>query len=181
MAEQRWVLIYGLAIILLQNPVYSFICFSSEVETPKELAFAYYVVDALAQAMLFTVWYLLISGAKRNLIIEESRGIFEAAAKVGQLNPELSQLNPELSQFNPELSQFHPELSQLNPELSQFHPELSQLNPELSQFHPELSQGQREQSPPVLASAGTHQCEEYVRLPPVLWPEGSHWTFAIHL
>lgn len=70
MPEQIWVFVYGIAVILLQNPVYSFICWQDVHYTSN--AFAYYVIDALAQALLFTVWYLLASGARRSMRREEA-------------------------------------------------------------------------------------------------------------
>ena len=58
MSEQKWVVIYGVAVILLQNPVYSFICWDSIQlsDTDFTVIFAFYVIDSFAQALLFTVW-----------------------------------------------------------------------------------------------------------------------------
>jgi len=71
LSEQRWVLFYGIIVILLQNPVYSFIYWQSRPS--RDLVYIFYIVDAFAQAGLFTIWHLMVVGAKRNLLIEESR------------------------------------------------------------------------------------------------------------
>ena len=58
MSEQKWVVLYGIAVILLQNPVYSFICWDSVQLSDSDTSaiFAFYVVDSFAQALLFSVW-----------------------------------------------------------------------------------------------------------------------------
>ena len=48
MSEQYWVAIYGACVVLLLNPVYSFVCFRKSTPQAQDI-FAFYLLDAFAQ------------------------------------------------------------------------------------------------------------------------------------
>jgi hypothetical protein len=63
--EQRWLIYYLLAVILLQNPIY---CLVSRLDNPSPTAvYSCYVLDALAEAALITIWLLFADGLSRQM------------------------------------------------------------------------------------------------------------------
>lgn len=70
MPEQVWVLVYGIAIILLDNPVYSFLFYRDDATVDER--FAFYAVDAIGQSLLFVAWYALASVSRRSLRYEKT-------------------------------------------------------------------------------------------------------------
>lgn len=63
--EQRWLIYYLVAVILFQNPIY---CVVSRLENPPSGAvYACYVLDALSEATLITIWLLFADGLSRQM------------------------------------------------------------------------------------------------------------------
>jgi hypothetical protein len=63
--EQRWLIYYLLAVILLQNPIY---CIVSRVDNPSPAAvYSCYLLDAMAEASLITIWLLFADGLSRQM------------------------------------------------------------------------------------------------------------------
>lgn len=63
--EQRWLIYYLLAVILFQNPIY---CIVSRLENPSAASvYACYVLDALSEATLITIWLLFADGLSRQM------------------------------------------------------------------------------------------------------------------
>mmetsp|Transcript_21523 Transcript_21523/g.31265 ORF Transcript_21523/g.31265 Transcript_21523/m.31265 type:complete len:1073 (+) Transcript_21523:100-3318(+) len=62
--EQKWCIVYLLAVILFQNPIYAVIVVFIDSPSPTAV-YACYVLDALAQSMLITVWLLFADGLRR--------------------------------------------------------------------------------------------------------------------
>jgi hypothetical protein len=63
--EQRWILLYMIALVLFQNPVYSVVVWTEDPS--PEVVFSAYVIDAAAQASFFTLWLILADGWKRQI------------------------------------------------------------------------------------------------------------------
>jgi hypothetical protein len=63
--EQRWLIYYLLAVICFQNPIY---CVVSRLENPSPAAvYSCYVLDALSEATLITIWLLFSDGLSRQM------------------------------------------------------------------------------------------------------------------
>ena len=63
--EQRWLIYYLLAVICFQNPIY---CVVSRLENPSAAAvYSCYVLDALSEATLITIWLLFSDGLSRQM------------------------------------------------------------------------------------------------------------------
>ena len=61
--EQRWLLFYMVALLLFQNPIY---CIITWKESPSsDSVYAAYVLDAISQASLFTLWLIYADGLRR--------------------------------------------------------------------------------------------------------------------
>lgn len=61
--ERKWIVLYFIALILYQNPVYCVICWWDHVSV--EWIFASYALDNLAQAAFFYVWLLFSDSLSR--------------------------------------------------------------------------------------------------------------------
>jgi hypothetical protein len=63
--EQRWLIYYLLAVICFQNPIY---CIVSRLQNPSPAAvYSCYVLDALSEATLITIWLLFSDGLSRQM------------------------------------------------------------------------------------------------------------------
>jgi hypothetical protein len=63
LSEQKWLVVYFLAVLLYQNPVTIVIDFSDK-STPTS-AYSSYMLDQLSQALLFVIWLLFADSIHR--------------------------------------------------------------------------------------------------------------------
>lgn len=63
--EQKWLIVYFVAVIAFQNPIY---CIISFMQRPSPTAvYLCYVLDSLSQSVLITVWLLFADGLRRQM------------------------------------------------------------------------------------------------------------------
>ena len=61
--EQKWLIVYFVAVLCFQNPIY---CAISFLESPPPVAvYCCYILDAASQAVLIVVWLLFADGLRR--------------------------------------------------------------------------------------------------------------------
>lgn len=73
LSEQRWIIFYFIAMILIQNPVY---CVIIWLDDPSPAAvYACYVIEAMASASIFTIWLLFADALNRK---KQTRSSFYA-------------------------------------------------------------------------------------------------------